>query len=120
MPWLLAPARVEGLIKRACALPFDLWHLARDTVEEEGHPAPAGMPRACTRLALRLEEAIKERAKAKQLGGQGGVLLKQNSAEANPIETPEEIAKLGGVGKSLGTQRAVAFHSASSRNLANP
>lgn len=29
----------------------------------EGHPAPAGMPRACTRLALRLEEAIKMRRK---------------------------------------------------------
>lgn len=77
-----SPPRVEGLIKRACALPFDLWHLARAREGGRGwlqgttwafdlwhlaramvgHPAPAGMPRACTRLALRLEEAIKERA----------------------------------------------------------
>ncbi len=69
----------------------------------EGHPAPAGMPRACTRLALRLEEAIKERAKANQKHSGGAV--PQKSAE--PVETREEIAKLGGVGKSLGTQRAV-------------
>lgn len=58
------------------------------------------IPYERTRLALRLEEAIKERAKANQSGGQGGVLLKQNSAEASGhIETREEIAKLAGVSR---------------------
>jgi hypothetical protein len=45
-----------------------------------------------------LEEAIAARAKENQSGGQGGVLLKQKSAEASThIETREEIAKLAGV-----------------------
>ena len=52
-----------------------------------------------TRLALRLEEAIAARAKANQKGGQGGVLLSQKSAEANHVETREEIAKLAGVSR---------------------
>ena len=53
-----------------------------------------------TRLALRLEDTIKARAKANQSGGQGGVLLKQNSAEANGhVETREELAKLAGVSR---------------------
>ncbi len=70
--------------------------LARARVE--GRPAPAGMPRACTRLALRLEEAIAGRAKANMVKGTNQHSPKQNSAEAsNPIETREEIAKLAGV-----------------------
>jgi hypothetical protein len=65
-----------------------------------------------TKLALRLEEAIAGRAKANQHGGQGGVLLKQNSAEAKPIETREEIAKLAGVSRdTVDTTTAQAtFH----------
>jgi len=51
-------------------------------------------------LALKLEESIAARAKAKQQGGQGGVLLKPKSAEANPIETRKEVAKLAGIGKT--------------------
>jgi hypothetical protein len=53
-----------------------------------------------TRLALRLEEAIKERAKANMVKGTNQHSPKQNSAEAsNPIETREEIAKLAGVSR---------------------
>jgi hypothetical protein len=52
-----------------------------------------------TKLALRLEEMIAARAKANQKGGQGGVLLPQNSAEASHVETREEIAKLAGVSR---------------------
>jgi hypothetical protein len=52
-----------------------------------------------TKLALRLEEVIAARAKANQKGGQGGVLLPQNSAEASHVETREEIAKLAGVSR---------------------
>lgn len=48
-----------------------------------------------TRLALRLEEAIKERAKANQKHAGGAV--PQKSAEA--VETREEIAKLAGVSR---------------------
>jgi hypothetical protein len=47
---------------------------------------------------LRLEEAIKERAKAHQIerkGSQAGS-TPQKSAELSPIETREEIAKLAG------------------------
>jgi len=50
-----------------------------------------------TQLALRLESVFAERAKANQKGGQGGVLLPQNSAEANHIETRKEVAKAAGV-----------------------
>lgn len=54
-----------------------------------------------TRLALRLEEAIKERAKANMVKGTNQHSPKQNSAEAsNPIETREEIAKLAGVSRA--------------------
>jgi ParB-like chromosome segregation protein Spo0J len=47
-------------------------------------------------LALRLEPIFRERAKEKQKGGQGGVLLPLKSAEA--IETRKEVAKIAGVG----------------------
>lgn len=50
-----------------------------------------------TQLALRLESVFSERAKVNQQGGQGGILLKQNSAEATPIETRKEVAKAAGV-----------------------
>ena len=53
-----------------------------------------------TRLALRLEEAIKGRAKANQHAGINQHSLPQNSAEpSRHIETREEIAKLAGVSR---------------------
>jgi|LUMU01.1.fsa_nt_gb DNA modification methylase len=48
-------------------------------------------------LALQLEEFFSIKAKEKQKGGQGGVLLKQNSAEAKPIETRKELSKVANV-----------------------
>jgi hypothetical protein len=54
-----------------------------------------------TLLALKLEESIKARAKAKQSETlkKGDCPVKQNSAEREPIETREEIAKLAGVSR---------------------
>jgi hypothetical protein len=52
-----------------------------------------------TKLALRLEEAIAGRAKARMLSTQNNNAAKQNSAELDPIETREEIAKLAGVSR---------------------
>ena len=48
-------------------------------------------------LALELEEVFSKKAKENQQGGQGGVLLKQKSAEANPIETRKELSKVASV-----------------------
>lgn len=48
-------------------------------------------------LALQLEEVFSLKAKENQKGGQGGVLLKQKSAEANSIETRKELAKVANV-----------------------
>ena len=48
-------------------------------------------------LALELEEVFSIKAKENQKGGQGGVLLKQNSAEAKPIETRKELSKVASV-----------------------
>ena len=48
-------------------------------------------------LALELEDVFSNKAKEKQKGGQGGVLLKQNSAEAKPIETRKELSKVASV-----------------------
>lgn len=48
-------------------------------------------------LALQLEDVFKAKAKEKQKGGQGGVLLKQKSAEAKPIETRKELSKVAAV-----------------------
>tara|TARA_R100001015_G_C4620740_1_gene177762 strand:+ start:50 stop:1186 length:1137 start_codon:yes stop_codon:yes gene_type:complete len=48
-------------------------------------------------LALQLEEVFSKKAKENQKGGQGGLLLKQNSSEANPIETRNELAKVANV-----------------------
>jgi len=48
-------------------------------------------------LALELEDVFRIKAKENQKGGQGGVLLKQNSAEANPIETRKELSKVASV-----------------------
>jgi DNA-binding XRE family transcriptional regulator len=50
-----------------------------------------------TRLALRLKPVIAERAREQQRGGQGGVLLPQNSAKA--IDTRAELAKIAGVSR---------------------
>lgn len=48
-------------------------------------------------LQLHKKAIIAARAKANQKGGQGGVLLSQNSVEANPIDTQKELAKAAGV-----------------------
>lgn len=51
-----------------------------------------------SRLVLRLKDLIAERAKERQRGGQGGVLLHQNSDEANePVNTKNELASTAGV-----------------------
>lgn len=68
-------------------------------------------------LALKLEESIAARAKARQKGGQGGVLLKPKSAEAT-ITTREEIAKLAGVGKTQIEQIKVIEKEATSEQKA--
>jgi hypothetical protein len=47
-------------------------------------------------LVIKLEPLLTAKAKDRQRGGQGGVLLPQKSAEAN-TETREELAKLSGV-----------------------
>ncbi len=54
-----------------------------------------------TKLALRLEEVIAARAKAKQMATlkKGDAPVKQISAEREHIETREEIAKLAGVSR---------------------
>lgn len=49
------------------------------------------------RLALRLKPVIAERAKEKQRGGQGGILLSQKSVEAKPIDTQKELAAVAGL-----------------------
>lgn len=49
------------------------------------------------RLALRLKPILAARAKERQRGGQGGILLPQKSAEAK--ETREELAKVAGVSR---------------------
>ena len=48
-------------------------------------------------LALKLKPVIAERAKERQKGGQGGVLLSQKSDEAKEISTKKELAKVAGV-----------------------
>lgn len=50
-----------------------------------------------TWLALSLKPILEDRAKVRQRGGQGGALLLQNSAEATPIDTRAELAKLANV-----------------------
>lgn len=50
-----------------------------------------------TALALKLKPVIAKKAKERQRGGQGGVLLSQKSDEANGISTKKEIAKIAGV-----------------------
>jgi N6-adenosine-specific RNA methylase IME4 len=49
------------------------------------------------KLALRLEPLVAARAKVNQKCGQGGILLKQKSAEAKPVETRREIAAAANV-----------------------
>lgn len=48
-------------------------------------------------LALKLKPIIAEKAKARQRGGQGGILLSQKSDEANEVSTKKELAKSAGV-----------------------
>ena len=51
-----------------------------------------------TTLALQLEPLLAAKAKQNQKGGQGGVLLCQNSDKAiEPIDTKKEVAKVAGV-----------------------
>lgn len=49
------------------------------------------------RLALRLKPVISAKAKERQQGGQGGVLLSQKSVEAKPVDTQKELAKIANV-----------------------
>ena len=49
-------------------------------------------------LALKLKPMLAAQAKERQRGGQGGILLPQNSAEAKG-ETREDIAKIAGVSR---------------------
>ena len=55
------------------------------------------LPIERSKLALRLEDVISRKNKEKQRGGQGGVLLMENSPQANTMTTRDEIAKLAGV-----------------------
>jgi N6-adenosine-specific RNA methylase IME4 len=48
-------------------------------------------------LALELEDVFKEKAKERQKGGQGGILLSQKSDEANEVSTKKELAKVANV-----------------------
>lgn len=48
-------------------------------------------------LALKLKPVIAEKAKERQKGGQGGMLLSQKSDEAKEINTKKELAKVAGV-----------------------
>lgn len=50
-------------------------------------------------LALQLEPLYAAEAKRRQQGGQGGVLLSQNSDEANRIRTDERLAQVAGVSR---------------------
>jgi len=53
-----------------------------------------------TELALKFKPQIEKRARERQRGGKGGILLKQNSAEATKeCNTRDEIARLAGVSK---------------------
>ena len=47
-------------------------------------------------MALKMKNVIQAKAKEKQQGGQGGILLSQKSDEANGMRTDEELSKLAG------------------------
>lgn len=51
-------------------------------------------------LALKLKPMLAAQAKERQRGGQGGILLRQNSTQANG-KTSEDIAKIAGVSNNL-------------------
>ena len=74
--------------------------------DPRGRGQPVSLER--TKLALRLEGVIAGRAKERQQGGQGGVLLLQKSAEA--IDTRQEIAKAAGVSHDTVATRRGARH----------
>ena len=46
-----------------------------------------------------MKNVIQAKAKEKQQGGQGGILLSQKSDEANGMRTDEELSKLAGVSR---------------------
>ena len=46
---------------------------------------------------MKLEPLMRKLAKENQKGGQGGVLLQQKSAEAKPIDTRKELARVANV-----------------------
>ena len=50
-------------------------------------------------MALKMKNVIQAKAKEKQQGGQGGILLSQKSDEANGMRTDEELSKLAGVSR---------------------
>ena len=53
----------------------------------------------CSELALKMKNVIQAKAKEKQQGGQGGILLLQKSEKAKQIHTDEELSKLAGVSR---------------------
>ena len=50
-------------------------------------------------MALKMKNVIQAKAKEKQQGGQGGILLLQKSEKAKQIHTDEELSKLAGVSR---------------------
>lgn len=61
-------------------------------------------------LALELEGIFREKAKENQRGGQGGVLLPQNSAKAK-VETRTEVANVAGVSHdTISKVKAIKAH----------
>ena len=54
------------------------------------------LPFQRSELALKMKNVIQAKAKEKQQGGQGGILLSQKSDEANGMRTDEELSKLAG------------------------
>ncbi|MFR2211328.1 MAG: hypothetical protein ACLS5O_07830 [[Clostridium] leptum] len=46
-----------------------------------------------------MKNVIQAKAKEKQQGGQGGILLLQKSEKAKQVHTDEELSKLAGVSR---------------------
>lgn len=57
------------------------------------------LPFQRSELALKMKNVIQAKAKEKQQGGQGGILLLQKSEKAKQIHTDEELSKLAGVSR---------------------
>ena len=89
------------------ALSFDTVELEFDSLDEAKFWAWSHQehrrnltPYQRTEIALQFKSAIEKQAKERQRCGQGGILLKQNSADATKeCNTRDELAKLAGVSK---------------------